>query len=172
MSKDDSARWNNSRYSTFEGLRLVIATWVLLYCNNRLCSVQVYHLEANKYIFTDKYKGREYTIDEFRTCIRDFTFNGTGYRTDIIQVILERLEILLRNLQNIDSYRFYCSSLLIMYDGDINSEPRVEVRIIDFANCVVKGQKNNYHVGPDRGFILGVTSLIDIFTNIGEKLRS
>ena len=60
-----------------------------------------------------------------------------------------------------------------MYDGDMDDNcesPQAEVRMIDFAHTQVKGGKGNSHIGPDRGYIMGVTSLINVFTQLLEKL--
>lgn len=84
---------------------------------------------------------------------------------------MERLRKLVGHLETIDGYRFYCSSLLVLYDGDVNKTPQVDVRMIDFAKSIVKNDIENHHMGPDSGYILGVTSLINIFTSLDEKLN-
>ena len=109
-----------------------------------------------------------------------------SYRTELIQPIIQRLETLLKHLQSIEGYRFYCSSLLLMYDGyktdqsdtipDIlhqtDTFPEVEVRMIDFANARLKEEESNTHIGPDRGYIFGVTSLIKLFTELRQNLSN
>lgn len=120
---------------------------------------------------TNKYKGREYSEHDFQICLRNFLYNGSIYRTDVIQPIVERFQTLLTNLQAVDCYRFYCSSLLVIYEGDISKKSQVEVRMIDFAKSIAKDDLENYHVGPDSGYILGLSSLIDIFTSLKEKLK-
>ena len=57
-----------------------------------------------------------------------------------------------------------------MYDGDINTSPQAEVRMIDFAQCVLKGEENNTHVGPDAGYMKGLRNLIAIFKNIRNSM--
>jgi len=61
-----------------------------------------------------------------------------------------------------------------MYDGDMNKKtsPHAEVRMIDFAQCVVKAEENNTHVGPDTGYMKGLHNLIDIFKNILNSIDS
>ena len=64
-----------------------------------------------------------------------------------------------------------------MYDGDNKysesdngdntlKNPHVEVRMIDFAQCVVKGEPHNLHIGPDRGYVKGLRNVIDILKNL------
>ena len=130
----------------------------------------MYHPCSQRYTLTNKYRGREYKEDDFHNCLCNFLFNGSTHRTELIQPVVDRLKNLLNLLQKIDGYRFYCSSLLLMYDGDQNDEPQVEVRMVDFSNCVVKHEETNCHVGPDRGYIFGINSLIEIFSNIKEEL--
>lgn len=131
---------------------------------------QVYHVVSEEYVLTNKYKGREYKEHDFELCIRSFLFNGSTYRSEIIKLIIEKLTILRDRLISIDGYRFYCSSLLLIYEGDVNERPHVEIRMIDFAKSIAKSDQENYHVGPDNGYILGVTSLINIFETIDNKI--
>ena len=67
-----------------------------------------------------------------------------------------------------DGFRFYSSSLLIIYDAasllssDENLQKScVKVKIIDFANSALPADKVD-HPGPDQGFLLGVQSLHNI----------
>jgi len=155
----------------------------------RLCGMQVYLTSSSEYTFVDKYAGRSYSKDEFKRVLQDFLYNGQTYRTDVIQPLIDKLNTLLKHLQSIEGYRFYCSSLLLMYDGindqsetsksasDISGSesvasafPKVEVRMIDFANARLKEEESNPHIGPDHGYILGVTSLIGIFSELRERL--
>lgn len=139
----------------------------------RLCGMQIYHPVTNKYIFTDKYKGREYSESDFKDCIKNFIFNGSMYRVELLKPCINKLKALHSQLENIECYRFYCSSLLLMYDGvhtRADREPDIEVRMIDFAHTTVKEDETNHHIGPDHGYILGVESLINLFTQINEEL--
>lgn len=69
-------------------------------------------------------------------------------------------------------YRFYASSLLMIYDGDPNSLKKIDVRIIDFANCVtsddVRFRFNQFtypprNKSPDNGYLLGLKTLVLCF---------
>ena len=61
-----------------------------------------------------------------------------------------------------------------MYDGHeaASTTSKVEVRMIDFAQSRIKSEETNYHIGPDQGYILGVKSLVDIFTEINQSIRN
>ena len=134
----------------------------------RVCGMQTYDVTSGKYTYQDKYVGRDLKAGkQFQNKLRDFFWNGRDYKAAKrhVPVILERLEILGRIVRNLPGYRFYGSSLYIIYDGgcgprngqhpkkDRGSDPEVEeykdpaeaaapssllVKIIDFANCVTR----------------------------------
>lgn len=98
--------------------------------------------------------------------------NGQGCQIQHIPVIIRKLRRLARIIKSMNDYRLYASSLLLIYDGDPNSERKIDVRIIDFANCVtsedVRFRHNEFtypprHKGPDNGYLLGLKSLVMCF---------
>ena len=127
----------------------------------RLCGMQVYSVHTEKYNFVDKYDGRRFTDDEFRNSLRDFLYNGVRHRSELIVPLIQRLQTLREHLQKLEGFRFYCSSLLLMYDGHLGEESaasenhtqKVEVRMIDFANARLKEEQSNHHEGPAKGTI-------------------
>lgn len=80
-------------------------------------SLQVYNASEGVYIFKDKYYGRELSPDGFHRALRDFLWNGMQLRTDIIPTLVDMLTRLREVIRSQDSFRFFSSSLLIMYDG-------------------------------------------------------
>lgn len=65
-----------------------------------------------------------------------------------------------------NSYRFYSSSLLVIYDGD-DSSSSVDVRMIDFEHSTCAGFRTDpSHDGVDQGYIMGLNSLIEILTDL------
>ncbi|CAF1064590.1 unnamed protein product [Rotaria sordida] len=142
----------------------------------RLCGMQVYQLDSNRYKFTDKYRGRMLTIDEFRSSLVQYFDNGRTQRFDIISDIIERLESLYTIINSLVKYRFYSGSLLIVYDGSLHSK-LTDVRMIDFAHTIydtatttttttTNDDLSNIHPGPDKGYLLGLESLIGYFHEI------
>lgn len=84
-------------------------------------------------------------------------------------MIIRKLRRLARIVKTMHDYRFYASSLLMIYDGDPHSIRKIDVRIIDFANCVtsddVRFRSNNFtypprNKSPDNGYLLGLKSLV------------
>ncbi|KAK7485351.1 hypothetical protein BaRGS_00023450, partial [Batillaria attramentaria] len=77
----------------------------------------VYQVDTGAYKSLDKFHGRKLTDTTFRAVLWDFLHNGDHLRRELLAPILSRLTDLVNTLEEIDSFRFYASSLLIMYDG-------------------------------------------------------
>ncbi|XP_021265544.1 inositol hexakisphosphate kinase 1 isoform X3 [Numida meleagris] len=171
----------------------------------RVCGMQVYQLNTGHYLCRNKYYGRGLSIEGFRNALYQYLHNGIELRKDLFEPVLAKLRSLKAVLERQASYRFYSSSLLIIYDGkDSRAEmfvdcqpetrlkqmdgsvpeslqdgggvepssppqPMVDVRMIDFAHSTFKGFRDDptVHDGPDRGYVFGLESLI----NIMEQLR-
>ena len=87
--------------------------------------------------------GRDYgwslAPDTAREGFRQFLFDGRRVRVELIPPLLARLRRLRVWMARQRLYRFYSSSLLLVYDGapDRGSDlPRVVVRMIDFAHAI------------------------------------
>ena len=84
---------------------------VILFC------FQVYQVDSGEYICQDKYYGRRVSEKGFKDSLAQFLHNGHCLRTDIMDCIVHRLHCLRAMLSKQVTFRFYSSSLLIMYDG-------------------------------------------------------
>ncbi|NXL75700.1 IP6K3 kinase, partial [Leptocoma aspasia] len=154
----------------------------------RICGMQVYQADTGHFLCKDKYYGRKLSPEGFRQTLRQFLCNGNQLHTDLLEPIIQRLKALLAVIRKQSSYRFYSSSLLIIYDGQEHKESadhhlpfpkthgtnpsRVDVRMIDFAHTTFKGSKSNPnptpHDGPDPGYIFGLENLIKILQSLSE----
>lgn len=83
----------------------------------RVCGMQVYQLNTGHYLCRNKYYGRGLSIEGFRQALYQFMHNGKGLRQDLFEPILNKLRSLKAVLERQASYRFYSSSLLIIYEG-------------------------------------------------------
>ncbi|XP_062977096.1 inositol hexakisphosphate kinase 1 [Elgaria multicarinata webbii] len=165
----------------------------------RVCGMQVYQLDTGHYLCRNKYYGRGLSIEGFRNALYQYLHNGVELRKDLFEPILSKLQSLKAVLERQASYRFYSSSLLIIYDGkdtrsetymerraemclkqvdlslpeslqdagsteSITFQPKVDVRMIDFAHSTFKGFRDDptVHDGPDMGYVFGLESLINI----------
>ena len=89
----------------------------LLFCDLRCLQVYRHDSGSGTFLCRNKYFGRGLTTDGFRKTLQEFFYNGYRTRRDVIRPIIEKLRSLIKRLNQLPSYRFYSSSLLIMYDG-------------------------------------------------------
>lgn len=131
----------------------------------RLCGMQVWNVKEQTYLFEDKYFGRDLKAgQEFQDALTRFLSDGVSYKSVLrhIPVILEKIAKLENIIRNLPGYRFYASSLLMLYDGGQSPEESetatspsnlnqrqvekakrekrakatIDLKIVDFANCV------------------------------------
>ncbi len=131
----------------------------------RLCGMQVWNVKEQSYLFEDKYFGRDLKAGrEFQDALTRFLYDCVSYKSVLrhVPVILEKIAKLERILRNLPGYRFYASSLLMLYDGgqsveetettispsnpnhrqvekakrEKRAKATIDVKIVDFANCV------------------------------------
>lgn len=88
----------------------------------RLCGMQTWNVKKQEYLFEDKYYGRDLSSGrEFQDALTRFLYDGVSHRSVVrkIPCILQQLSKLENMIRKLHSYRFYASSLLILYDGDV-----------------------------------------------------
>ena len=162
----------------------------------RLCGMQVWNVKKQFYLFEDKYFGRDLKAGrDFQNALIRFLYDGVSYTSVLrhIPVVLEKLEKLENMIRQLPGYRFYASSLLMLYDGgSASNEPRsqksdrsnstidgaeprgdnfakstIDLKIVDFANCVTAEYELPDTVpcpphdpdGVDKGYLRGLRSL-------------
>ena len=128
----------------------------------RCCGMRVYFREeCRKW---DKAYGKLLTAENFNEAIENFFDNGSGIRVGAMAAIEEKLAEFRSVLNGIAGFRFYSGSLLLIYDGD-ESNPRVDVRMIDFARATIpsspRGLGGRDEQGPDAGALFGVDNLLE-----------
>nr|AFK10665.1 inositol hexaphosphate kinase 2 [Callorhinchus milii] len=164
----------------------------------RVCGMQVYQLDSGQLMFMNKYHGRKLSVLGFKEALYQFFYNGKYLRRDLFEPVLKKLSELKSVLEKRESYRFYSSSLLIIYNGkeatvdsdseyleDLSEESADEsagayayspnsvtadVRMIDFAHATCKyfGEDSVVHEGQDTGYIFGLQNLITIIKEIRD----
>jgi len=83
----------------------------------RVCGMQVYQLTTGRFICRNKYYGRSLTVDGFQQTVRQFLHDGVRLRLDLISTIVKKLQKVKGILERQEAFRFYTSSLLIIYEG-------------------------------------------------------
>ncbi|KAF7661247.1 hypothetical protein LDENG_00266140 [Lucifuga dentata] len=89
----------------------------------RLCGMQVYQSDSGQLMFMNKYQGRKLTLTGFKEALFQFFHNGRRLRRELLSPVLRRLREMQAALESCESYRFYSSSLLIIYDGELPRTP-------------------------------------------------
>ncbi|KAJ3041461.1 hypothetical protein HDV00_009257 [Rhizophlyctis rosea] len=115
----------------------------------RICGMQVYKKTTHSFTYLDKYAGRQINIVNFKQSLLSFLDDGESYLIGYIPKLLEKLRQLHDCISNMSTYRFYASSLLILYDGAWTEDgaggsgrPRdVDLKMIDFSHCVANADR-------------------------------
>uniref|UniRef100_UPI0037E7644C inositol hexakisphosphate kinase 2-like n=1 Tax=Semicossyphus pulcher TaxID=241346 RepID=UPI0037E7644C len=82
-----------------------------------LSGMQVYQSDTGQLMFMSKFHGRRLTRQDFKEALFQFFHSGRRLRHELLSPVLHRLRDMQAALQACESYRFYSSSLLIIYDG-------------------------------------------------------
>lgn len=68
-------------------------------------------------MFMNKYHGRKLSLAGFKEALCQFFSDGRVLRRELLSPVLHRLKEMRAILEACESYRFFSSSLLIIYDG-------------------------------------------------------
>jgi len=166
--------------------------------------MQVWDVKSQSYIFKDKYYGRDLKAGmEFQDALMWFFWDGVGYRSALrhIPTILDKIGALERIIRTLPGYRFYASSLLMLYDQAEHQQlqPRekmmmeqngldvlhegmesgIKLKILDFANCVTAEDPlpegascpPSHPDGVDCGYLRGLRNLRMYFQRIWKEVN-
>lgn len=97
-----------------------------------------------------------YALDEqnLHKAFEEYLHDGTRVRTELIPPLLDRLREIESWFESQSDFRFYGSSLLFVYDSS-SSQPKLDVRMIDFAHVWPITEPN----GRDDGYLLGLRNI-------------
>ena len=86
---------------------------------------------TQSYVTQDKYHGREIRPEEFDSVLESFLFDGERLLAYQIPVLIQKLYALARIINRLKGFRFYGCSLLLIYDGDRESQEVFRQSILD-----------------------------------------
>lgn len=139
----------------------------------RFVGMQIYDVDNDINISHDKDYGYSMKIDEFPDGIKRFCssgiFNGGSEeeKRKLLVKIIGKLTDIKEWFENQNLHRFYSSSLLLVYEGDVTagSSDTVTIKLIDFAHvCDIKEKD-----GLDDGYLLGLNHIVRIFNNLLDE---
>ncbi|KAL8668858.1 MAG: hypothetical protein Q9168_006529 [Polycauliona sp. 1 TL-2023] len=167
----------------------------------RLCGVQVWDMKEGVRIYKDKYSGRDIKAGrEFQDSLKEYLYDGISNRGILHRIpnVIEKLSKLDKIIRGLPGYRFYASSLLLLYDADPQAQTngtkskedastttngaqytsKVELKLIDFANCVTAEDElmdstpcpPHDPEGIDRGYLRGLRTLRMYFLRIYQDV--
>eukprot|EP00183_Erythrolobus_madagascarensis_P000736 CAMPEP_0185847144 /NCGR_PEP_ID=MMETSP1354-20130828/2529_1 /TAXON_ID=708628 /ORGANISM="Erythrolobus madagascarensis, Strain CCMP3276" /LENGTH=638 /DNA_ID=CAMNT_0028547403 /DNA_START=174 /DNA_END=2090 /DNA_ORIENTATION=+ len=111
----------------------------------RFAGMQVYCEQSKMYCFYDKYRGRRLKEQELAAELAQFFFNGNELRCDALKAILARLKQLLPFVLKQTEFKFYSSSLLLVYEGLVDKPvPRGKLNDAVLRDCEMepRGETN------------------------------
>ena len=142
----------------------------------------------------NKYVGRSINQTDFKATLLSFFDNGSKHLVRYIPVLIEKIKKLYSIVEKMATYRFYSSSLLIIYDASWDEDnnfdftKEMDLRMIDFANSVynandLREYKSDFEIdehfikqvditfpptknGPDGGYLKGLNTLRHSFEEI------
>lgn len=133
----------------------------------RICGLQIWDKKSQHFIERDKYFGRRVRAGfQFAACIARYLYDGECVYSILIKIpkLISDIEELEKAVLQLEGYRLYGSSLLLMYDGEDMST--VSVHIIDFAQCITPEYQSSTATFPpkhpndaDQGYLRGLASL-------------
>lgn len=131
----------------------------------RITGMKSWNCSDKQYFTVDKWFGRSLEPVQVPFGLAAFFFTGDSFRVRAMQDAITQLRGILQWMEQQKRYKFFCSSILIVYDSDNNGESTpvgeeeltCRVSMIDFAHVCI----NSPDVEEvDEGYIFGILSLI------------
>ena len=141
----------------------------------RITGLKVWDEQLQAYHYLDKKFGRSVLPSQVIGALAFFFFDGSSFRVDVMRALVTRLQDMLKWMKLQNRYKFFCSSILVVYDGSGNmniSESDSErdlsesnkaseacrASMIDFAH-VVPNQQDAVEIDED--YVYGLYNLIN-----------
>ena len=92
---------------------------------------KVWNHVTQAYVTRDKYSGREVRPEDFNSVLESFLFDGERLLVYQIPILLQKLYALARIIHRLKGYRFYGCSILLIYDGDRESQEAFRSSVLE-----------------------------------------
>jgi len=140
----------------------------------RICGLSVKTKNKTEYFF-DKYWGRNIPADRISNALAIFFHNGEKIRENLLEKYIRRLKYLHEVISESRGFRFFSTSLLLVYDAweedstipdtTLNDESLESLKLIDFAHCHYDANC----MDADEDLLAGIESLISCLSYILEN---
>jgi hypothetical protein len=102
----------------------------------RITGMKVYNVKTKSYSYREKQFGRAVSPDgdQIIDALKLFFWNGLTIRKDVVSCVIERLKSILHWFQSQNDLHFYCSSILIIYDGTVHTNDDVSITTNDVTS--------------------------------------
>eukprot|EP01104_Vermistella_antarctica_P004746 TRINITY_DN15173_c0_g1_i1.p1 TRINITY_DN15173_c0_g1~~TRINITY_DN15173_c0_g1_i1.p1 ORF type:complete len:557 (+),score=139.93 TRINITY_DN15173_c0_g1_i1:281-1951(+) len=91
----------------------------------RMCGTQIWQPKTRTFRNIDKYQGRKLDHDQLKGAMRNFFHNGQRVRLELIRPFIRKVRRLIDLIQSQgdSKYRFYSTSLLLIFEGSTSALP-------------------------------------------------
>lgn len=124
------------------------------YVGFRLCGLKVYNNEDKNYTVKDKYWGRDIQLNDLLENLKLYFFNGKNIRFKVLKEIIGKIVRIREEIKN-TNWRFWSSSILLIYDGNEIEGSNSNVKLIDYAHTETEGYSDY-----DENLLFGLDNLI------------
>ncbi|CEL93987.1 unnamed protein product [Vitrella brassicaformis CCMP3155] len=135
----------------------------------RICGCQLYDRQADRYHLRSKLWGRRLDEGMVERTLELFLYDGHRVEANLILPLLEKLQTLAKGIGEARHYRFWSSSLLVVYDGGLPTPHErcksVDIRLIDFANTIYLADNPT----ADCEYLFGLKNLSDVLQRIATR---
>jgi len=132
----------------------------------RICGIRTFQADKDNYIVRDKAWGMTVKIAQMEAALRTFFHNGERFRDELIGPLVSQLQNTLEWFKAQKIFRFFGSSVLVIYDGG-SEKNTMKVKMVDFAHtCRIRDG------GKDDSYKFGLYTLIDVMLQISASNSS
>lgn len=139
----------------------------------RITGMKVWNCIDKNYFMVDKWFGRSLLPVQVQLGLAAYFFDGNSFRVRVMQDTITQLQRVLRWMEEQKQYKFFCSSILVVYDSecsDVDTAPSEEqqelscrVSMIDFAHVCLNSPDC---MEIDEGYIFGISNLVSIIQSL------